>query len=76
MLTNRLVIYGNIHKKESWPNMGKVSNDGQNPLPEFQKFLPERKLVPKICPILLNEQTGFSPLNELAVSYEHLELNQ
>jgi hypothetical protein len=54
MLTNGLVIYGNIDKKESWPIMGKVSNDGQRLLPEFQKFLLERKLVPeKICPILL-----------------------
>ena len=27
--------------------MGKVSNDGQRLLPEFQKFLLERKLVPE-----------------------------
>lgn len=40
-------MYGNMDKKESWYIMGKVSNEWQKLLPEFQKFLLERKLVPE-----------------------------
>jgi hypothetical protein len=47
LLTNGLVIYGNMDKKESWYIMGKVSNEGQKLLPEFQKFLLVQKLVPE-----------------------------
>jgi hypothetical protein len=47
MLTIMSAIYGNMDKNESWYNMGKLSNDGQKLLPDFQKFLLERKLVPE-----------------------------
>ena len=42
-----LVFYGNMDKKPSWYNMGNLSKDRFKLLPEFQKFLLERKLAPE-----------------------------
>jgi integron integrase len=42
-----LVFYGNMDKKPSWYIMGNLSKDRFKLLPEFQKFLLERKLAPE-----------------------------
>jgi len=36
-----------MDKKESWLNMGKTSTNAQGILPEFQKYLLEKKLAPE-----------------------------
>lgn len=70
-------MYGNMDKKESWYIMGKVSNEGQKLLPEFQKFLLERKLVPeKNMPYFAYWVSRFLAFaRKRAVSYKPLALS-
>jgi len=66
-----------IWTKKSWYIMGKVSNEGQKLLPEFQKFLLERKLVPgKNIPYFAYWVSRFLAFARTpAVSYKQLALS-